>query len=53
VKILIGAAVVWILLVLAVIVAVSTNRFEAWDTYLIVAIFIVGFAIVIAILMLP
>ena len=52
-KFLIGAAVVWILLVLAVIAAVSTNRFAAWDTYLIVAIFIVGFAIVVTILMLP
>jgi energy-converting hydrogenase Eha subunit A len=38
--------------VLAVIVAVSTNRFAAWDIYLIVAIVILGLAVVAAILML-
>jgi hypothetical protein len=53
VKVLIGAAVVWLLLVLAVIVAVSTNRFAAWDNYLIVAVVILGLAVVAAILMLP
>jgi hypothetical protein len=53
VKVLIGAAVVWLLLVLAVIVAVSTNRIAAWDIYLIFAIVILGLAVVVAILMLP
>jgi hypothetical protein len=40
-------------LVVAVIVAASTGRFEGWDIYLVTAAVVVGLAIVIAIALLP
>jgi len=43
----------WCLLVAGVIVATSTERFRGWDTYLAGAAILVGFAIVVAILLLP
>jgi hypothetical protein len=53
VKALIALVVIWCFLVLAVIVAASTRRFQGWDIYLAIAAVVVGLAIVIAIVLLP
>jgi len=53
VKALIVLVIGWCLLVAGVIVATSIERFQGWDTYLAGAAILVGFAIVVAILLLP
>jgi hypothetical protein len=53
VKSLIVFVFTWCLLVVAAVVAAGTRRFEGWDIYLVVAVVVVGLAIVIAIALLP
>ena len=50
VKLVIGLALIWLLLLTGVIVSVSTKRFTGWDTYLLAALIIVGLAVAVAIL---
>jgi hypothetical protein len=53
VKVIIAFVAAWLLLNLAVIVAVSMRRLHGWATYLVVATLLVGGAITIAIVLAP
>jgi len=52
-KVVIVFVIAWCFLTIAVIVAASTRRFAAWDSYLLIAAVIVGLAVVVAIVMAP